>query len=241
MYEPLKITAWLQCGVVSDAYLPIDAVLYYQAYRDAYGPEVVTLPGANQSGVGHVPLMLQRRGLPYHGFRYADGGPLYRGQDAGRWVVTTAETPWYYAASFAQWEGAVAEGQDHWNKRFDQRLADLVDFDGKRGKVIVESGMYKAYHMPVWYRHAPAVSWYVVGDVIWVREMLSTLTHIGKKGAQGWGAVLRWGVAPHAHDWSVYGQYGQLMRAVPAEQGVHIGFRPSYWMAKNQTTCQVPE
>lgn len=239
MYEPIKITAWLQCGVISDAYLPIDAVLYYQAYRDAYGSEDITLPGANQSGVQNVPLLLQRRGLPYDGMRYADGAPIYQGQEE-RYHIWTKETPWYYAASFAQWEGVVAEGQDHWNKRFDASLTDLVDFGGRRGKVIVEQGAYKAYHMPVWYRHALTVLWYVVGDLAWVREMLSTITHIGKKGAQGWGAVLRWEAMPWAHDWSVYGQYGQLMRAVPAMDGILTGYRPSYWMAKNQTLCRLP-
>lgn len=239
MYENLKITAWLQCGVVADAYLPIDAILYYQVYRDAYGPEIITLPGANQSGVGHVPMPLRRLNLPYEGFRFADGGPLWRGQ-ADNWIITMRETPWYYAASFAQWNDAVAEGQDYWNKRFDQSLADLVDFQGRRGKVIVEQGTYKAYHMPVWYRHALSVSWYVVGDGAAIERLLCCATHIGKKHAQGWGAVLRWRVEPWHADWSVYGEDGRLMRAIPAERGIRTGIRPSYWMAKNHTVCQVP-
>ena len=240
MYEPLKITAWLQCGVVSDAYLPIDAILYYQVYREAYGPETITLPGANNSGVESVPVPLQRRGLPYDGFRYGDGAPLYQGQEE-RFHVRNRDVPWYYAASFAQWGGAVAEGQDHWNKRFDQSLADLVDFGGKRGKVIVEQGVYKAYHMPVWYRHALSVHWHVVGDGEAIGRLLSCTTHIGKKHAQGWGSVLRWRVEPWGHDWSVYGEHGQLLRAIPAATGILTGYRPSYWMAKNQTICQVPK
>lgn len=214
-YQPIKITAYLRCGVITDAYLPIDGVLYYQACRDAYGPETLTLPGDSMSGVGEVPLMLQRRNL-------------------------SAETPWYYAASFAQWNGTVAQGTDHWNKRFDMSLAHLVDFQGKRGKVIVEQGEFKAYHMPIHYRHALSVSWYVVGDIDWVREMLSTVTHLGKKTAQGWGAVARWEIEPFAHDWSVYGPDGRLMRSIPAERGIRTGLRPSYWMPQNQFVCEVP-
>ena len=239
MYEPMKITAHLQCGVITDAYLPIDAVLYYQAYRDAYGPEVITLPGANQSGVENVPVQIRRLNLPYEGFRYADGAPLWKGYGDDL-KITMKETPWYYAASFAQWEGAVKEGTDHWNKRFDQSLADLVDFQSKRGKVIVEQGAYKAYHMPVWYRHALSVSWYAVGDIGWVREMLGTVTHLGKKTSQGWGAVKKWAVEPWHADWSVW-KNGQLTRAIPEEGGIRVGIRPSYWAAKNQVPCRVPD
>lgn len=237
-YQPIKITAYLRCGVITDAYLPIDGVLYYQAYRDAYGPETLTLPGDSMSGVGEVPILLQRRNLPYDGFHYADGAPLWQGQHEHR--VKTSETPWYYAASFAQWNGTVAEGTDHWNKRFDMSLAHLVDFQGKRGKVIVEQGEFKAYHMPIHYRHALSVSWYVVGDITWVREMLSTVTHLGKKTSQGWGAVGRWEIEPFAHDWSVYGPNGRLMRSIPSERGIRTGLRPSYWMPQNQFVCEVP-
>ncbi len=155
-------------------------------------------------------------------------------------VLNGGTDQWFYAASFAQW-GEATEGQDHWNKRFDSSLAHLVDFDGKRGKVIVEQGRYKAYHMPVWYRHALSVSWWVVGDIGWVMRMLSTVTHIGKKGAQGWGAVLRWEVEPTPCDWSVYGQGGKLMRAIPAEYGILTGLRPSYWIPRNQMICEVPK
>lgn len=217
MFEPMKITAWLQCGVVSDAYLPIDGILHYQAMREANGGQDMTIPGAELQPKGTKPVHLWLK------------------------VVNGSTDQWFYAASFAQWGVAVIEGQDHWNKRFDQSLALLVDFEGKRGKVIVEQGRYKAYHMPVWYRHALSVTWYAVGDMGWVRRMLSTVTHLGKKTSQGWGAVLRWSIEPWHADWSVRGQHGQLMRAIPAPQGIRVGCRPSYWLPKNQLICEVPK
>lgn len=216
--EPLKITAALQCGVIADAFLPIDGLIYYYAHREAYGVQDVTLPG-QQAGVGpHIAIPLAKRNTD---------DPRRR---------------WYYAASFAQWEGTVARGQDHWNKRFDQAHADLVSFGDRRGKVIVEAGTYRAYHMPVYYRHALAVSWYVVGDPEHIERLLAHATHIGKKPAQGYGAVLRWSVEPWPHDWSVRGPGGQLMRAVPSSDGTGMltGFRPSYWLPKNQARCHVP-
>lgn len=215
MPEPLRITARLQAPVVSDAFLPIDGILYYYANQDAQGGQSVTLPGQRVGGGPNVSMPLERRG------------------DGARW---------YYAASFAQWDGTVARGTDHWSKRFDQAQAGLVDFGGKRGKVIVEQGAYKAYRMPLFTRHALAVSWYVVGDGAAIRRLLAHCTHIGKKHSQGYGAVLRWDVEPWRADWSVRGPGGQLMRAVPSDAhgAMLTGFRPSYWLPQHQAPCLVP-
>lgn len=216
-FAPLRITATLQCGVVSDACLPIDGLLYFLAHRQAYGAQTVSLPGQRSGGVQHVPIPLAKRNTD---------DPRKR---------------WYYAASFAQWDGAVALGQDHWNKRFDTRYAHLIDFGNKRGKVIVEQGVYKAYHMPIFYRHALRVMWYVVGDHAEIASLLRFATNIGKKTAQGWGAVLEWNVEAWPHDWSVRGPGGMLMRALPVQSGgVLTGFRPSYWLPENQTHCVMP-
>jgi CRISPR type IV-associated protein Csf3 len=216
MCEPMKITAWLQCGVVSDWTLPIDSILYYQAARDRWGSLDVTIPGEGILQKQHGNLL-----------------PLKR----------VHAVQWYYCASFAQWSQPVAEGQDHWNKRFDQGYASLVDFGSKRGKVIVEAGKYKAYHMPVFYRHALNVSWYAVGRIDDTKRLLSLVTNIGKKPVQGWGRVLRWQVEPWPEDWSVYGPGGKLMRAIPSKDGSGIlaGYRPSYWDRRNQAPCLMPE
>jgi CRISPR type IV-associated protein Csf3 len=211
MYEPIQVTAYLQCGVVTDFHLPLDGVLLFQAMRERYGPQIVTVPGAITSA------------------------------DLPRLPITTRGDgrDWYYAASFAQW-GACADGADHWNKRFDQKHGRLVDFDGKRGKVIVEQGAYKAYHMPVAYRHALAVSWYLMADRAWIESVLRMVTHLGKKAAQGWGAVKAWNVTPWHADWSERDESGRLMRAVPQHGGVRYGIRPPYWLPAHQVPCVMP-
>jgi CRISPR type IV-associated protein Csf3 len=219
--EPLRITAHLRTGVVADRWLPLDAILLYQANRQALGPEVATLPGGiDTQGASTLPLE----------------------------IIHPGRKIWYYACSWAQpqpwW---VAEGRDHWNKRFDQGFAYMVDFEGRRGKVIIEQGRYKAYHMPVFYRVADRVEWYCVGDKARVGELLSTMTHLGKKRSQGWGRVIQWKVEPWMEDWSVW-RDGELTRGVPAEDVVgkgmfnfvHYGLRPSYYRQENQMMLAMP-
>jgi hypothetical protein len=225
MYENLKVTAHLQCGVVTDETLPLDSILYYYAMRDAFGPQELTVPGGHLKDV--VPLQVKS---PFK-------------------VINPGTPQWFNAASFAQWSTPCVEGDDHWNKRFDQSQAHLIDFKGRRGRVIIEQSRYKSYHMPVYYRHALSVSWYVVADAERIRALLRFVTHIGKKPAQGWGAVLRWEVEPWRADWSVKDGDGRLMRAVPIgspepgrvyERMMFVGFRPSYWDRRNQAMCCVP-
>lgn len=222
MFDPLRITAYLQCGVESDWTLPIDAILYYQAMRKKFGAQDVTVSG------GYATKKSLKAAMPLR-------------------IVNQGLDTWFYSASFAQWELGRVEGSDHWNKRFDQTLVDLVDFSGRRGRVVVEQGQYRAYHMPIFYRHAVSVSWYVVGDGDAVSELLRFVDCIGKKSSQGWGAVLRWNVETCPGDWSVRGDGGKLMRALPADDSrqytsrlIYTGFRPSYWHRKNQTMCEMP-
>jgi CRISPR type IV-associated protein Csf3 len=211
-FIPLRVTAHLQCGVISDTYLPLDAILHYQHMREALGSQIVTVPGETTPH-GDIPdMQIAKRGT---------------------------RPDWYFAASFAQW-GVATDGLDHWNKRFDQQHGHLVDFSGKRGKVIVEQGAYKAYHMPVAYRHALTVTWYLVADQAWVTRLLAQTTHLGKKASQGWGAVLRWQIEPWHADWSERDDTGRLMRAIPQPGGVRYGIRPSYWLARNQVPCVLP-
>lgn len=215
MFEPLKITVYPQCGIISDRYLPIDAIFYYQVMRERLGEQTVTLPGQSYGGpVDHV-LPLQK--------------------------VNSHTRQWFYAASFAQWPDHATEGTDYWNKRMDMSLIDLVDWQGRKPRADISTGRYKSYHMPVFYRSALSVSWYVVGDRAEIARVLRFVTHVGKKVSQGWGAIRRWTVDPFPHDWSVWSSTGKLMRAIPeAESPTTYGLRPSYWLPKHQFRCRMP-
>lgn len=219
--EPLKVTAHLRAGVVCDRWLPLDAILLYQVCREQLGTQMATLPGGEAKGED-VPMPLA--------------------------VIHSGEMYWYYACSWAQpqpwW---LAEGKDYWNKRFDDKFAHLVDFCGRRGKVLIEQGRYKSYHMPVFYRVASKVDWYCVGDGGEIARLLSTVTHLGKKRSQGWGRVIRWEVQSWPHDWSVW-RDGKLTRGVPANDVagkgtfdfLHHGLRPSYYRPQNQMLIAMP-
>lgn len=220
-FEPLRVRALLRSGVVSDKFLPLDGLLFYQANRWQYGAQDVTIPGGsllsnNRSMV--VPIAITNKG----------------------------KHTWHYLCSWAQWSHDN-EGRDYWNKRFDSKFADLIDFGNRRGNVIIGSGDHKAYHMPVFYRVALWVEWYCIGDKSAIEALLSTMTHIGKKGAQGWGRVSRWDVEPWPEDWSVWNG-GKLMRGIPTEDAPpgmpynigNYGIRPSYWRRKNQMNLVLP-
>lgn len=221
-YVPLCITARLRCGVITDGALPIDGALYFAQHRLAMGARTVSVPGAPAFAGDGAPSLL----------------PLKR--------IGTTPIPgispmpaFYYAASVAQWPAVVADGVDHWTKKLDTRYADLLA--PQRARVPTSGGPYRAYRMPVAYRHALSVCWYVVGEPVEIRQLLSLVTHLGKKTAQGWGAVIDWTVAPAAADWSVTGPEGQLMRPIPDPAGVPTPIVPPYWLPRSVVPCRVPE
>ena len=217
--DNLRVTARLRNSVVCDRWLPLDGILLYQVCREQFGPQVITTPGGIAPPDVELPLA----------------------------VIHVGEPHWYYACSWAQpqpwWR---TEGQDHWNKRFDNSLASLIDFNDKRGKVTIEQGRYKAYHMPIFYYAADRIEWYCVGDGSRIRELLSTMTHIGKKPAQGWGRVASWSVESWHSDWSVW-RDGKLTRGVPAcdmngtANFTQYGLRPSYYRKDNQMLVVMPD
>jgi len=219
-FTPVQITAHLQTRIICDAFLPLDGVLLYYAMRDKYGPQDVS-----QSGRG---VYDERPQLGQVFFEYHRGTPH-----------------WFPACSFAQWAGHVTEETGYWHKRLDLQYASVLT--PPKARVVLQNGRYRSYRMPVFTRHALRVSWYAVADEQRLHTLLRFVTHLGKKGSQGEGAVLRWEISHCIADWSMIGPQGQLMRAVPQAllpdahgEALYAGFRPSYWEAKNQALCLVP-
>ena len=209
MHKPIRVTAHPLTPIITDRLMPIDGILLFYAMQERYGRQQATLPGEITAPL--VDLPLERRG---------------NGSE------------WYYAASMAEWVD-LCQGKSFWTKRiYKKGVERLVDFNGRRGKVIVEEGRYKGYQMPVFYLHATRIHWYAVGDIDAVRSLLSACTHIGKKTAYGWGRVL-WSVEQWHSDWSEWRDDTQ-MRALPADGGILYGIRPPYWLPENQTMCEMP-
>lgn len=221
-FEPLLVRALLRSGVASDAFLPLDGILMYQAHREKEGAQAATIPGeySSQGGVS-LPLAAQS----------------YANHDFTKWYQ-------YYKCSWAQWPDHTIQAQDYWNKRFDLGFAEWIDFQGKKGTVLIDKGEFKSYHNALYYRAALWLEWYCVGEKQGIERLLSTVTHIGKKTSQGFGRVARWEVQSIADDYSIW--YGdKLMRGVPPGDapgyptGVY-GIRPSYWNKANQMLLALP-
>lgn len=227
--KPIIITAYLRCGVVSDPWLPLDGVLLYEvARRQTGGGPDASLPGTGTLRAISAPTPKL---------------PLLKVHD---------DQYWYYACSFAEWGQPYAEGRDYWNKRNDvDKFLDMLSRDVHR--LDVGSGRYKSYHMPVFYRVAPWVRWWAIGEIDAIRDLLGGILALGKKRAYGWGRVIRWTVDETDQDRSLW--VGPIpQRAIPVThlaghhwQGhaeprtMQWSFRPPYYESANFATCYMPE
>lgn len=181
-----------------DGYLPLDGILA-MAWMRKHHPELVGQP-IDFNNMIEAELPLEKRG---------------EGND------------WYWACSFACYE-PLKEGRRYWHKRFDQEFGEqYIDFNGRRGSVNIKSGHYKNYRMPLNYILVPQIEWYAVGDKTKIEHLLQQITHIGKKPAQGLGAVKEWIVEVIDKDLS-------YMRPIPDENGDDFtAIRPPYWYIGN--------
>jgi len=214
-FRPLRIRAYLQAGVISDQFLPLDGIIYYHLVRQEMGEKIYSLPGESNIREG------QNITLPFK-----KSGPK---NDA-----------WFYACSFAQWPASVIEDKTFYVKRFDLQYAGYIQ--DKKNRVDTSRGQYKAYHIDVYYRHALYAEWYALGLKPEIESLLRFCTHIGKKTAQGWGSVLRWEVTEWPEDWSIRGNGNRLMRPVPVHgDGFLYGVRPSYWNQRHVFKCKMPD
>lgn len=224
-FENLRVRAWMQSPIVSDDWCPLDGALLYQFVREDLGYQEVTISGAS--------LLEQPKGETMRGGRMP--------------IAVVHGKYWYYRCSWAVF-GPYMDGQDFWNKRFDASHADLIDFKGKRGKIDTSSSTYKAYRMPVFYRSALWIEWYLRCDADWLKSILPMITHLGKKTSQGWGKVLRWEINNLESDISVW-KGKNLMRGIPLRDcpedhfvnkvGLY-GIRPPYWDKRNQMELVLP-
>lgn len=214
-YKQLRIRAYLQSGIVSDQFLPLDSVLYYHLVRRMLGEEIITKSG--ESSIRE-----------YQGVKL----PLKRGGPQNE--------AWFYHCSFAQWSSDMVEDSTFKVKSGDW-LRHSDHLSDKTKKVDIQRGKFKAYHIKMYYRHATYVEWYCIGAKEEIKELLKFCTNIGKNGGDGWGSVKNWEVEEWEHDWSVRGPENKLMRAVPIKEGgVMYGVRPSYWNPRHIFNCKMP-
>lgn len=217
MFKQLRIRAYLQTGVISDQYLPLDAVLYYHLVRREIGEQLISKPGEStvREGVGiHLP--------------FKKSGP--------------ENEAWFYACSFAQWSEKLVEDTSFKTKQGDW-LRHTEYLGDKTRRIDIQRGKHKSYHIKMYYRYAEYVDWYCVGNPKEICSLLRFCTNIGKNSGDGWGVVKKWEIIEWPEDWSIRGFNNKLMRAVPvlSERAFLYGVRPSYWNPKHIFNCKMPD
>lgn len=237
-YRPLRITAHLASPVAcvpGEVVLPLDGILEYASF---------------QAGWPHV--------LKHHLGRYL---PRIDSRDPANFLIPVKrwghrDNPdWFWCASQAEFPGGLTIDRSHWNKRFDgtrPEFEDHLSFEGRRGKVVISSGRYKSYHMPLCLLVAPRIEWHCLGAADGVGKLLQRISHLGHKRSQGWGEVLRWEIHAARHDRSLFRADGSPARALPLsclpELGAHADpdmvatapVRSPAWHASRRRHCLVP-
>lgn len=219
--QPMRIIAHMQDGRVAgnDPHFPLDSVLAAEWMRRNH-------PEAYYNASSHMltnEIIVAE--LPFKRLGVSD--------------------LWYWSCSFNQGK-KLGEYVLHWHKRFDDQLEQYIEFNGKRGRINVKSAQFKAYRMPLVVQLFDQLIWYAVGDINAVRDLCYGVTHIGKKSAQGLGAVDYWEVEPWTEDWSIT-DGSKLTRAVPladvpqdiAGRLKRHGLRSPYWHVANQVVCAI--
>jgi len=216
---PLKITCTLLDGRLnsSDGLIFLDAILYH-AWFKLHAPEVYE-GTLEESRIKYIGLPLRQ----LKNNRWAASVGFYRQYD---------------------------EKIEYWTKKPNIHGIDAherLDLEGKRGKIDISAGEYRAYRMPQLIRTVGPIEFYCMGNPRKIAEMLNIMTCIGKKPAMGWGTVKGWTIEPVEQDYTTDGPYG-LMRPMPIAEypaGDYLvrdcAVKPPYWKTSNQEICVIPE
>lgn len=207
--------------VTNDPSLPLDGIIMKRALEEEYGHDLQAVLSDPKEQLIHPTEM-----------------PIKK--------VNEDSEKWLYASSFAQYQVRV-ESTQYWHKRADFVHSDRINWKGRRGKIDIGSGVYRGYRMPMITLHIPDLTWWLVGNLSSIENLLVDVSAIGKKTGQGNGRVLRWEFEEIKEDWSVR-KGRKYTRAVPIdnpndilEESTSITFRayrPPYWHRDNFSWCK---
>jgi CRISPR type IV-associated protein Csf3 len=241
MFEPLAITAYLESsiGIGRPEDISLDGILTHEVVRKHFGYSFYTLPDPKEI-LYFARLPLEMRGFPSERIQGLQTGDI--------WIDKEHQdsSPWYWACSRTQLE-VKGRGTLYWNKQIAENMTDSIDFQGRRGKIIIEQGQFKSYHMPLSTLITAKALWYAYGEKEQIADLLLPIMALAKKRDQGVGHVLRWAIEPTMEDYSEW-KDGKLMRPLPVIgnwQEVtptdiqHIAFRAPQWHTANQQMCVV--
>lgn len=155
----------------------------------------------------------------------------------------------FHLASFSC--GEVVAHEASWvNRRFPVPEAQALAEPGFR-RIQINAGAQKSYRIPLELQHFrdQRLTWFALGDGDRIADLLSLVTHIGKRRGVGHGWVREWRVEP-CEPWPGFPvlRDGQPMRPLPldwpglAEDAERRYCRATYpyWRRVDEVACAVP-
>lgn len=236
--RPMVVTAHLTEPLVySRDLLHLDATLAFAAWMDLPRDLRDRIPPVSDERMPiDIRIPLARWEAPAVD---ASERPLCRARGGGLWG-------WCASAEVATWEReTVAEVR----KR--PPIGEMVRWS-RSGSSNPSLGATKAYDLKLPAVVARTVTWYALGDIDRVRELLTRhVRSIGRKRNQGWGTVGRWDAAPADVDRSLFDAAGLPMRRLPERAldtvppGADLVFRrgairPPYYHAMREVFAVEP-
>jgi CRISPR type IV-associated protein Csf3 len=155
-----------------------------------------------------------------------------------------------WLASFAQFVPEIHEVR-HTHRRFPIEQAQMLGAAGMR-KIDIGAGVNRSYRIPGRVSHAQddTITWYARGEWPRVEELLSRVTHLGKRRAVGRGAITSWQVASAGEGWPGFPVMlnGKPLRALPVDwpglapntRRAYQVLRPPYWEQRRAELAAVP-
>jgi hypothetical protein len=157
--------------------------------------------------------------------------------------IALSECGRYYRATAAL--GSVEARENRYlNRRFPLHESIALGDDSFR-RVQLSSSACKGFRVPVESSHVDRWTWYAVGDLEAVRELVPLVTRLGKRRAVGEGLVRAWTVEacePWDGAFPVLDVAGMPLRNVPADMPglsdryvARIGrLMPPYWLRHDE-------
>lgn len=146
---------------------------------------------------------------------------------------------WVWLASCASVNPDAQVEAHYWHRRFDHAAAE--EAAALPPQVYEAHGRYRNHRVPLPATVTDRLDWLAVGNRDAVADLLSDVFALGRKWAQGEGAVLRWEVddAGEPDRLAVLWAGGTIGRPVPARAAAELGVpdaavslgavRPPYW------------
>lgn len=148
-----------------------------------------------------------------------------------------------WAASDMLPDGDTNQAREYWHKRYPSNRSDF----GTKLSAITTAGRWKEYRVPLNAVRANKLRAVAIGNKAEVERLLGFMSHIGKKGAAGYGRVAQWVVSYLPSDNAI--DLIHTAKSLPVDyasekeiSGLYNplkGWTPPYWYAPNHSPCIV--